>query len=147
MKTIQSVWVLFLKITQPLQRGLMMCICQVWDFDSSARGRNRHRLLQKTKLWTLMDMKKAWRREGGWKLKWIWGFDWIWKRKDSHTQRTDIWLPSGSGEGVGWTGIFGLVDANYFYFILFYYFILFFCFLGPHPCQMKVPRLRVKQEL
>ena len=31
-----------------------------------------------------------------------------------------------------------------FYFILF---ILFFCFLGPHPCHMKFPRLGVELEL
>ena len=31
---------------------------------------------------------------------------------DSQTQRTDLWLPKGSGEG--WTGSLGLVDANYY---------------------------------
>ena len=31
---------------------------------------------------------------------------------DSHTQRTDLWLPRG-GVRDGWTGSWGLVDANY----------------------------------
>ena len=31
----------------------------------------------------------------------------------SRTWRPDLWLPGGGGEGVGWTGILGLVDANY----------------------------------
>ena len=31
---------------------------------------------------------------------------------DSKTQRTDMWLPKGRGEGVEWTGSLGLVDAN-----------------------------------
>ena len=31
---------------------------------------------------------------------------------DSQTWRTDLWLPRGSGEGVGWTESVGLVDAN-----------------------------------
>ena len=33
---------------------------------------------------------------------------------DAQTQRTDLWLPRGTGEGVGWTGSLGLVDANYY---------------------------------
>ena len=33
---------------------------------------------------------------------------------DSQTWRTDLWLPRGWGEGVGWTGSLGLVDANYY---------------------------------
>ena len=33
---------------------------------------------------------------------------------DSRTQRTDFWLPKGSGVGEGWTGSLGLVDANYY---------------------------------
>ena len=28
--------------------------------------------------------------------------------------KTDLWLPRGRGEGVGWTGSLGLVDANYY---------------------------------
>ena len=31
---------------------------------------------------------------------------------DSQTWRTDLWLPRGSREGVGWTGNLGLEDAN-----------------------------------
>ena len=34
--------------------------------------------------------------------------------RDSQTWRTDLWLPKGSAEGVGWTGIWGLVDVNYY---------------------------------
>ena len=33
---------------------------------------------------------------------------------DSQTYRTDLWLPRGSGEGVGWTRSLGLADANYY---------------------------------
>ena len=33
---------------------------------------------------------------------------------DSQTWRTDLWLPRGREEGVGWTGSLGLVDANYY---------------------------------
>ena len=32
---------------------------------------------------------------------------------DSQTQRRDLWLPWGRGEGVEWTRSLGLVDANY----------------------------------
>ena len=32
---------------------------------------------------------------------------------DSQTLITDLWLPRRRGEGVGWTEIWGLVDANY----------------------------------
>ena len=39
----------------------------------------------------------------------------IYKMKtDLQTQRTDLWLPGESGEGVGWTGNLKLVDANYY---------------------------------
>jgi len=34
--------------------------------------------------------------------------------KDSETQRTDLWLPAGRGEGMGLVGSLGLVDANYY---------------------------------
>ena len=34
---------------------------------------------------------------------------------DSQTQRTDLWLPRGRGEEMGWTGTLGLVDANYYF--------------------------------
>ena len=33
---------------------------------------------------------------------------------DSQTQRTDLWLPRGTGEGVGWTGSLELADTNYY---------------------------------
>ena len=33
---------------------------------------------------------------------------------DSQTQRTDLWLPRGSGVGEGWIGSLGLADANYY---------------------------------
>ena len=34
---------------------------------------------------------------------------------DSQTWKTDLWLLTGSsGEGVGWTGSLGLVDANWY---------------------------------
>ena len=33
---------------------------------------------------------------------------------DSKTRRTDLWLPRGREEGVGWTGNLGLIDANYY---------------------------------
>ena len=32
---------------------------------------------------------------------------------DSQTKRTDLWLSGGLGEGAGWTGSSGLLDANY----------------------------------
>jgi len=35
------------------------------------------------------------------------------KETDIQTWKTDLWLPNGRGEGVGWTGSLGLVDANY----------------------------------
>ena len=35
------------------------------------------------------------------------------KQKQTQTWRTDLWLPRERGEGVGWTGSLGLVDANY----------------------------------
>ena len=39
----------------------------------------------------------------------------IYKREtDLQTQRTDLWLPRGKGEGEKWTGTLGLVDANYY---------------------------------
>ena len=31
---------------------------------------------------------------------------------DSETQRTDLWLPTGRWEGVGWMGSLELVGAN-----------------------------------
>ena len=34
--------------------------------------------------------------------------------RDSQTYRTDLWLPGGMREGVGWTGSLGLVVANYY---------------------------------
>ena len=33
---------------------------------------------------------------------------------DSWAQKTGLWLPRGRGEGVGWSGILGLLDANYY---------------------------------
>ena len=33
---------------------------------------------------------------------------------DSQTWRTELWLPRGSGEGVGWMGSLGAVNANYY---------------------------------
>ena len=33
---------------------------------------------------------------------------------DSQTWKTDLWLPRGRGEGVGWTGSLELINANYF---------------------------------
>ena len=33
---------------------------------------------------------------------------------DSHTWRTDLWLPRGIRERVGWTESLELVDANYY---------------------------------
>ena len=33
---------------------------------------------------------------------------------DSQIWRTDLWLPRGREEGMGWTGSLGLVDANYY---------------------------------
>ena len=33
---------------------------------------------------------------------------------DSQTWRTDMWLPRGKGERMGWTRSLGLVDANYY---------------------------------
>ena len=35
-------------------------------------------------------------------------------RTETLTLRTDLWLSKGRGEGVGWTGSLGLVDANYY---------------------------------
>ena len=32
----------------------------------------------------------------------------------SQMWRTDLWLPRGREEGVGWTGSLGFVDANYY---------------------------------
>ena len=32
----------------------------------------------------------------------------------SQTWRTDLWLPSGRWEGMGWIGSLGLTDANYY---------------------------------
>ena len=33
---------------------------------------------------------------------------------DSETWSTDLWLPRGRGEGMGWTGNLGLIDVNYY---------------------------------
>ena len=33
---------------------------------------------------------------------------------DSHTWKTESWLPRGKGLGEGWTERAGLVDANYY---------------------------------
>ena len=33
---------------------------------------------------------------------------------DLYQQRIDLWLPRGTGEGLGWTGSLGLVNANYY---------------------------------
>ena len=33
---------------------------------------------------------------------------------DSQTQKTELWLPMGQGEGEGWNGSLGLVNANYY---------------------------------
>ena len=38
------------------------------------------------------------------------------KETNSWTWRTDLWLPRGMEEGVGWTGSLGLVDENYYTF-------------------------------
>ena len=35
-------------------------------------------------------------------------------RLNRHEERIDLWLPRGRGEGVGWAGSLGLVDANYY---------------------------------
>ena len=35
-------------------------------------------------------------------------------KKEHNSQRTDLCLPRGKGEGVGYTGSLGLVEANYF---------------------------------
>ena len=42
------------------------------------------------------------------------GFDLHFKIKVSRSQpwRADLWLSGGSGEGVGWMGSLGLVDAK-----------------------------------
>ena len=34
--------------------------------------------------------------------------------KQTHRQRTDLWLLRGQGVGEGWSGILGLADANYY---------------------------------
>ena len=34
-------------------------------------------------------------------------------KKKSWTWRTDFWSPKGEGEGVGWMGSSGLIDADY----------------------------------
>jgi len=39
---------------------------------------------------------------------------WLEKSNKTDSQRTDLWLPRGRGERVGWTGSFGLVDAKYY---------------------------------
>ena len=36
------------------------------------------------------------------------------KQKQTHTHRTDVWLPRGKKGGEGWIGSMGLADANYF---------------------------------
>ena len=36
------------------------------------------------------------------------------KQKQTHKQRTDLWLPRGKGEGGGRIGSLGLADANYY---------------------------------
>ena len=36
------------------------------------------------------------------------------KETDSQTERTDLWLPRGGGEGGGRTGSLGLAEANYY---------------------------------
>ena len=36
------------------------------------------------------------------------------KKEREHGHRRDLWLPRGKGEGVGWAGSLGLVDANYY---------------------------------
>ena len=36
------------------------------------------------------------------------------KTERDHGHRRDLWLPRGKGEGVGWAGSLGLVDANYY---------------------------------
>ena len=58
------------------------------------------------------------------------------KQRQTHRQRADLWLPRGSGEGVEWMEVWGLVDANYYIF-----------FLWPHQHLMEVPRLGVKSDL
>ena len=33
---------------------------------------------------------------------------------DSQTQRTNLWLPAGTGRGEGWTGSLALADTNHY---------------------------------
>ena len=35
-------------------------------------------------------------------------------KTDSQTWRTDLFCQGGGGEGVGWTGSLGLINANYY---------------------------------
>ena len=35
-------------------------------------------------------------------------------KTDSQTQRTDLWLPRGIGDGEGWIRSLGSADANYY---------------------------------
>ena len=34
--------------------------------------------------------------------------------EQKQTERTDLWLPRGRGEGVEWTENMGIVDASYY---------------------------------
>ena len=36
------------------------------------------------------------------------------KQKQTHRQRTDLWLPSEAGLEEKWSRIWGLADANYY---------------------------------
>ena len=36
------------------------------------------------------------------------------EKQTTDIERRDLWLPGGKGEGVGWAGSLGLVDANYY---------------------------------
>ena len=49
------------------------------------------------------------------------------KFKNSQTWRINTCLPGERGEGTGWTGNLGLVDASYYiYFFLLFYFLFFY---------------------
>ena len=49
-----------------------------------------------------------------WDLKYVTNEPIYKTETDSQTWRTDLWLPRGMWEGVGWMASLGLVDANYY---------------------------------